>query len=453
MKGIFTILAITSVGLTASAAGWGLSGNGTKTDPYLITNADDFMKIGAAVSKTNTGEGEYFAVTADIDFGGTATAPVQLPGIAKAGIVQIANVSWGFEGEIEGNGHTITGIYHTADKNDSAGQFNALISSLGVNGKISNLVFGENNYISTYNYGAPFVSVNKGTVSDCVNYADVTATNAFAAGICGYLVAGTGTIIDCDNHGHIHAMTYAAGIVAGSHSGPAITDYSGYVTENCNNYGETTTTNALGAAGIAGTYSGNLLNCTNYADINDYNASKTTGQYTAGIVATLSYPVSVEGCKNRGNITGNKNVGGIVGMIMKGDGTEFTLSGVTNYGSVHAEGTGTNVAGIVANTMRENGKVTVADCRNSGEVSSTNASADADCVIGNIRGSALIALGEGNSISDLMTIYNLDKGIPTGIDGIVDDNETKTSEIKTMRRGQIVIINDEKQYNATGISL
>lgn len=332
---------------------WNLPGVGNKANPFRILEAADFKSIADSISEANTGSGKYFQMMNDIDFGGTVESPVQLPAIGKSAITNINTVAWGFQGTFDGNGKTISGIYHTNNGNDTNGKFNALFSSLGEGGVVKNLTFSANNSISTYNYGAPFVSANKGgEVNNCVNNAPVTCANAFAAGICGYLVGGKGTVKDCTNNGDIKAMTYAAGICAGTQSGSSVgtkdADYVNYIVDNCTNNGNCSTTNGTGSAGIAASFSGVITNCTNNGTIDDASAGKTSGQNTAGIVACITYIGGVSGNTNTSTIKGVKSVAGIVGKIMKGSNEAFDISNNTNTGTIEASGDKGDILGASA---------------------------------------------------------------------------------------------------------
>ena len=438
-------------GLSAFAGDWGLQGTGTQADPYQILSASDFVTIAEKISATNTGEGEYFKVMNDIDFGGSDANHVQLPSIGKAAITNVASVAWGFEGTLDGDNHEIKGIYHTDNTNSKEGQFNALFSSLGENGVIKNLVFGKDNYVNSYNYVAPFASISKGTIENCTNNADITATNAFASGICGQMIGGKGTISSCTNNGNISAMTYAVGIIAGTQSGAAVSNYA-YLVEDCVNNGTMSTLNDLGVAGIAGSYSGSLVNCINNGDINGNANGKTTAQYAAGIVASVSYPVEISGCVNNGKVSGVKNVAGILAIVMAGDKSEFTILDCKNYGEISASGD--YVAGIIANTMRgsaDDQLVSVADCYNGAEVSSTSETS----FIGNLRGTEAIALGDGNSIEEGLTRYYLDGN--TGNSSILDTNisndDNSLKDGKYIIDGEIRILRNGKIFNLQGIEL
>lgn len=330
---------------------YGFEGSGTQDDPYQIDSSDDFTILATTITAENTGAGEYFILTADIDFGGTEETPVLLPSIAKSGIDKnISNVNWGFQGVLDGNGKKISGIYHNVFDNSLEGQFNSLISSLGDGGVIKNLIFTTDNYIKSYNYVAPFVSVNKGgSINNCTNNADIIAVNMSAAGICGIICGGKGSITDCHNTGDITAMSYASGIIAFVQTGSSIgaTDeaYVDVVVDNCSNTGDCLATSGTGAAGIAGSFAGALTNCTNSGNIECY---KING---GGIIAVMPYVVRVTDNSNSGSVTGGDYLGGIIGRINNKGGEEsIDISSNVNTGNIIA--TGTNYGDLLGFSAR-----------------------------------------------------------------------------------------------------
>lgn len=254
------------------------------------------------------------------------------------------------------------------------------------------------------------------------------------------MVNGTGTVKNCKNTGNVKAMTYASGICGGSQSGSSVTSY-GYLIKNCSNSGDISTTNGLGSAGIAGSYSGAVKDCTNYGIVDDIHGTSKSRQYTAGIVACASFAVDIDGCNNYGTVNGVKNVGGIVGNVMKGDEAATVIRNCVNDAAVN--GQDAYVAGIVANTARAEGLVSVASCTNKGKVSTTAATE----LVGNLRGNSTIALGEGNIIADGLTAYALDpKG--TGINNVGLGATAKNG--KFVKNGRVVIINNGNEYNLNG---
>lgn len=426
---------------------WQLAGRGTMANPYRIFDDEDFYNMAKNYSTDNDGTGEYFLMMNDVDFGGTAEKPAQLPAIAKDGSLQIANISTGFNGFFEGDNHQISGIYHTNNANDAAGKYNALFSFVGKNGRINDVTFTENNHITGYNYLGTIASINMGTVSGCRNDADVTAANAFAGGICGFLAQGTGKIDNCTNFGTVKAMTYAAGIVGGAVSTSAVTEYL-YEVSECLNHGFVSTVNGVGSAGIAGSYSGAVRDCRNTGVINDSEGTGKTKQNTAGIVSGATKAVVIENCINQGEILGGNNVAGIVANIMKGDNAAVNISGCSNSGKVH--GAGQYVAGIAATTARAAGLVTLSNCKAlaGGEVTADGT----ETLLGNLRGNEAITFGEGNTIDSTLKHLNLDPS-STGVKGVkgVEAAENAAVNGTFLKNGRIVIVKNGVEYNAVGV--
>ncbi len=424
---------------------WELVGAGTKDNPFRILEAEDFLSMAKNYdAESNTGKGQYFHMMNDIDFGGTEENPVQFPAIGKNADLSIANIKGGFDGIFDGDNHIISGIYHTKVSMDAAGKYNGLFGFTDKDAVIKNIIIGEENHLCGYNYVGAIVSMNQGTIENCVNYADITAANFGAAGICGFMVNGNGTINYCQNYGNIAAQTYASGICGGSQSGKSLTTYN-YLIENCSNDGSLSTTNGLGSAGIAGSYSGAIKKCTNYGDADDTKGTAKSRQYTAGIVACITYATAIEDCENYGTISGVNNVGGIVGNIMKGDSTAFTIKNCANYAPV--KNIGNNVAGIIGNSARNGGLVSVVDCANNGKVSSTGTKT----LLGNIRGSETITIGTGNTIAANLDRLPLDTDDITGIADITVKADT-IADGKFVKNGKLVIVKNGKAFNALGIA-
>ena len=80
MKKIFTFIFACIAAMTATAqndgstVSWGLNGTGTEADPYIISTAADFAAMANNCNADHKGTGEYFKMTNDIDFCGSATA-------------------------------------------------------------------------------------------------------------------------------------------------------------------------------------------------------------------------------------------------------------------------------------------------------------------------------------------------------------------------------------------
>ena len=95
-------------------------GKGTKEDPYQIATAGQLAKLSKDVSSGEKYYGIYFKLTDDIDLSDHRWVPI---GIYKWDKNGTTDDTW-FEGFIDGNNKTISGLYvdETTDKN-AAGFF------------------------------------------------------------------------------------------------------------------------------------------------------------------------------------------------------------------------------------------------------------------------------------------------------------------------------------------
>jgi len=417
---------------------WGLAGSGTKADPYQVTSAADFAALANNISAENKGTGEYFKLMNDVDFGGTAENPVEYPNIGKTGVSSLINVNYGFDGTFDGNNKTISGIYATNNAKNTNGYWNALFCAVDTNGVVKNVVMGKNNHLVGYTYTSSIVSINRGLVQGCTNYADMTNENSYAAGICGFLLNGLGSVVDCTNYGNITSKTYACGVVGGSQNIFGDVTYTTRVSGNVN-HGKMLSTAGTGASGIMGMFcGGELTNNTNNGEI---DGSATNGSYAAGIVSSL-YKFNDNMCYgnvNNGKVAGYKYVGGVFAYVMRTTLTSIVITNQTNNGAVSGN---VNTAGIVGSTIMAQDVVLIDGCTNNGAVECND-----EATGGNLRGNALIALGDNNVIGKGLKRYDLDP-IATAIDDVKVEKLAKAH--KYIMNGQLVIEMDGVKYNAAG---
>ena len=187
----------------------------------------------------------------------------------------------------------------TSSGNDCVG---GVIGSTKNTGKIENC----------YNYGTVQARGKAGgiigqankPVLGCVNYGDVNGTWALG-GIVGYTQnTDSVTISDCINFGNITATSTGIGGIFGIIEGGASATGAAAIT-NCTNNGNVK--GSWGIGGIAGDTPGTITGCVNNGTL---NASGDLG----GIVGKF-YGKATE-CTNNGDVIGTSvNVGGIVGRL------------------------------------------------------------------------------------------------------------------------------------------
>ena len=366
--------------------GYGFAGAGTEEDPYVLASATDFETLAAKINADNTGAGEYFQLAGDIDFAGA-----QLPMIALGGITNINKVEYAFEGVIDGAGYTIKGVKHDQpNKADAYSSYVGIVSALGENGVIKNLTIeGE---VSGNLYVGTFAGVSAGLIENCANYAAVTNTGAYGAGIVGSLIRGTGVVRNCENCGTVSANggSYACGIVGGMQRHSSIAAYN-YVIDSCDNYADITSS-GVGAAGIVGTGGGLITDCNNFGNVT------AGGQYASGIMGcSNNEAVTMKRCFNSGVITGSSKVAGIAGELRNEasllDGCynaaevdEGVVSGGGIVGTDADESKVKNVGGLIGNSTKEGATV-----KHSASITTVTVPASVETA-GHLAGTADIAL-------------------------------------------------------------
>ncbi|MFQ9923528.1 MAG: hypothetical protein ACLRVU_08440 [Beduini sp.] len=325
------------------------------------TNAYSFLSI-------NTGERQVVKLEQDLYLNSD-----ELPTQNVWTPVGMGNMI-GFEGILDGQGHTIHNLYLN-DANPYV-EYQGLIGWLNKEGEVRNLtvngtvVSGGNvsrAILVGYNRGAVknctvkgslvnttaksttagVVGYNEGTIESCINYASVTSNGQMLGGIAGYTKENT-TILNCDNYGAIEGGANYFGGVIGDSTGTSL--------KNCNNYGTVSGTGNY-AGGIVGYATSGLTisNCTNANDI------KVNGFYIGGIAGTSLTNVVITDCINENTIDGKKYVAGVSGY------TKGSLQNCVNSGLII--GTDQSVGGIAGYAT---GAITLSNCHNKNEVNSSN---------------------------------------------------------------------------------
>lgn len=159
----------------------GFSGSGTKDDPYLIQNEDDFAfltkcfesKTGSSSNDENTfGKGMFFMQTADLDM----TKCPDYKGTGASG-----SAKYGYSGVYNGGGHNIKVNISTSETDLSVFPY--------VNGVVMNVNFSGN--ISASTYAQPIRTVgSNGKIINCSSKMILTAGTANGLSLSNY-----GTVI------------------------------------------------------------------------------------------------------------------------------------------------------------------------------------------------------------------------------------------------------------------
>ena len=282
-------------------------GSGTKTDPYIISDATELRKLADDVNSGKTFRDEYFKMTADIVINrNVLTADGELNGSGKDFETWIPiGLTTPFCGTLDGNGHFISGIYINKDLEDEGSW--SLFGTLA--GTLKNIKLVDS-YIKG-KYVAGFVrkmeSYKSGTttytpcVTKLMSNATIVAYGRYIGGIIG--IMDSGTIDKCTNYGSITLVLEKPNLIreisgiCGRHRGDEIKNSINYWKRQ---FLGTNSDGSLLTCGISYGYVNRInkvYNCVNFGE-GDFN------------VLSLNYGISnssrCRNCVNYGQLPHNK---------------------------------------------------------------------------------------------------------------------------------------------------
>ena len=260
-------------------------GSGTAEDPYLIANGAQLARFASMVNGGQTSINGK--LTADIllnDISDWETWDESTEGLNRW--TPIGNNSQPFTGTLDGDGHSVSGIYI-----NSEADYQGLVGILEEGGTLQDLGV-KASYIKGVNSVGGLCGWKFGTVTNCYNIGSVEG-NDYVGGVCGYNYSGT--VTNCYNTGSVSGNRYVGGLCGLNYGIMSIMT-------NCYNTGKVTGNDYVG--GVCGWNDGTVTNC--------YNTGNVTGNDYVGGVCGYNYG-TVSNCYNTGNVTGNNQVGGLCG--------------------------------------------------------------------------------------------------------------------------------------------
>ena len=257
-------------------------GSGTAEDPYLIANGAQLKLFAATVVRNTAACGK---LTADIllnDISDWENWNESTEGLNSW--TPIGNSSQPFTGTLDGDGHSVSGIYI------STANYQGLVGYLGEGGTLQNLGV-KASYIKGSNVVGGLCGRNDGNVTNCYNTGSVTGTGDYVGGVCGL---NFGNVTNCYNSGTVAGSSQVGGVCG--------MNMMGSVT-NCYNAGNVTGTGEH-VGGVCGQNNATVTNC--------YNSGSVAGSSQVGGVCGRN-DGNVSNCYNTGSVEGNYSVGGVCG--------------------------------------------------------------------------------------------------------------------------------------------
>jgi len=328
-------------------------GDGTKENPYQISNAGELAYLAKNVnSATTTPEYKYYELTDNINLAYMEWVPVGIYG----------NSNQYFYGSFDGNGYTISDLYITNLNEGYVGLIgytkDSEIKNLNVSGAIENITSTTAAYVGAVTGYAGNTNVENCSVM-YFNIANITVSStSYVGGIIGRHV--NGNIKKCltlESHIDLKSGNFVTGMIAG-HSNGNISDCEVKSTES----GLFSTASSVGTfnmGGLCGGFSGKAERCNVKAPYLSNNLKTNNTSYIGGLLGYLDGEATV--CS-----------------VVFTDGKSKTIDGESYQSSIYSSGTGTISAGGIAG--RVDGDANIADCKYDGQ--SVAVTADTSCVGG-----------------------------------------------------------------------
>ncbi|MDO4210810.1 MAG: hypothetical protein Q4D23_03710 [Bacteroidales bacterium] len=299
------------------------------------------------------------------DLSAVQTADIDLSTVCSAELGSWIPNSVAYRGTYDGQSHKITGLYCNGNMMYKTGLFgnverNGVLRNIDVTGDIT---VGSGNGVSGI-----LCSYLLGTVEQCVTRGTIFTEGDNVAGISGY--ANGCTVTDCVNYADITIAGTSACKNVGGVMGDCM--QSCKVT-CCTNYGTITATGSMQHENIGGVVAYNELNKATISDCTNNGAiSIEAGYNVGGILGDTNQGTAVIRCANYAAVSGKTYVGGIVGSTI----SSVNISACANYAPVVASGK--NAAGILGSVS--NG-ISVRHCFNNGSVTSTGDASSAAPIV------------------------------------------------------------------------
>lgn len=374
-------------------------GSGTKLSPYIILTAEQLAHLSFVVNSSDKAfSGRYFKLGADIVLNKGKIIDEKGGFVADSAKLHkwtpIGNSSVAFDGNFDGDGHSISGMFinTTSSHNGLFGNNQGTVQNVTV----------ENSWVYGGKYTAGVVGVLKGAgiVRNVVNKAPIIGTNDVVAGIVAatsYEYSKRGKIEDVENDAPIQGKKLVAGIIASTDNGLDISNAvnNGYI-------------ESLSSAGGIACHLGSSTNVEfafNYGEIKGKD-------YTAGIASYFGYvycPASknygmIKKSKNYGRITGENYTAGVVGqaqcVTIKESANETTVVGNKYAGGISGHAEKSNVESVY-NTGNISGSQNVGGIIGYNQEGVTNSAYST----GKVDGDSLVGLMIGYNYNTTMADY------------------------------------------------
>ena len=314
------------------------------TADYTITTAAEWNALAELMATDSLDlTGKVVLIANDIDFNGDTIKPLGY------------NFAPMFNGELDGNGKTVSGYVAVADTL----YYGALVTMTGSSAYIHDITV-SGSVSSEYSYCGGAIGFLYGTASNIANGGIVTCSSNISGGVIGGCAFGS--VTNCYNRGTITTSNYNTGGVIGR-----VWDEKVY---GCGNEGTVNSTAKQIAGVVAVACEGSTLeSCYNKGTV--AHTGSESYPYVAGVVCMAYYGDYIN-CWNEGTVSEAGIKGYLAGIMAyyngDTDGNAINLKGCYNTADISGYG---RISGLVLTGILNNSPVNMTDCYNTGNLTTT----------------------------------------------------------------------------------
>jgi hypothetical protein len=277
-----------------------MAGSGSPADPYIITDARQLQAMAADRSAA-------YRLGADVDASGTASWNDAL-GSAK-GFAPIGETHAPFNGSLDGNGHSITGLTITRADEGNVGLF-----GYSHGATIKNLSIMNIEVVGLRNVGG-LVGENLGDGTSVANVTisgSVKGSDHYVGGVAGQFV-----------HGSLNDINTQTAVSGEGAVGGLVGD-AGRVTIESSSVSGSTKSSRYTAGGVAGVGSAVVVRDTSVAgSVDGYDR-------TGGILGHGDAGSVIRNTTVTATVSGSHDIGGLVGQLKRGAVYDSTVEGAVD---------------------------------------------------------------------------------------------------------------------------
>lgn len=253
----------------------------------IVKTSGDLFDLAKEVNGGNSFSGQIFFLVNDIDLEGVNWTPIGKKTWSSAEPPNLPYVekAYPFQGTLNGNGHSISGLKVESLAVYDVGGYWGLFGYVGEEGVVKNLRV-EGAVSAKSRHVAGIAGENSGLIKNCLFSGDVKSETRSGFYIGGIVGRNLGTIDNCNSQGNLFSQTAPAGGVAGISRG------NGIILRSTSSSTISSITEGYGIGGIVGTIDGDsvMSDCFFYGKIEGNRSS------TGRIAGTLGDNAKVANC-------------------------------------------------------------------------------------------------------------------------------------------------------------